>query len=204
MLSSITLPEGLKTLGNHAFVDCIGLTSLELPESLEEYGLLVFQGCSRLATVTMPTHFSLDFLFGSDVTAVKHVIIRDGKVTDLSGFQNLTALQSVTIQAPITSIQSFDFAGCSSLTEIMIPATVTEIKSYAFENCTSLTSISLGVNVTSIESHAFGGCVNLTDIYYSGTENQWNAIAVGNLQGTNAPFLEATVHYGHAIRSYGR
>ena len=88
-----------------------------------------------------------------------------------------------------------DFEG----TELVIPAEyngkpVTSIGSYAFEGCTSLASVTIGDSVTTIGEYAFYECTGLTDVYYTGTEEQWNAISIG---AVNTALTNATIHYNY-------
>jgi len=48
----------------------------------------------------------------------------------------------------------------------------------AFSNCYMLTEITLPDTVSHIKAGAFKGCSLLTDIYYHGTEEQWNSVAI--------------------------
>jgi hypothetical protein len=42
-LTNITIPEGLRTIGDFAFFHCIGLTNITLPDSLTSAGARVFE-----------------------------------------------------------------------------------------------------------------------------------------------------------------
>ena len=86
------------------------------------------------------------------------------------------------------------FGGCHSLTSIIIPDSVTSIGYWAFAGCGSLTSVVIGDNVTKIDGYAFYGCNSLTDIYYTGTEEHWNAIVIDR---DNEPLTNATIHYNY-------
>ena len=70
---------------------------------------------------------------------------------------------------------------------------MTSIDGSAFEGCSSLKSITIPVAVTSIGDWAFDGCTALTDVYFTGTEEQWNAIQIGI---SNDVLNSATKHYG--------
>lgn len=50
-MTSITLPEGLTTLGDGAFNSCASLTTVTLPSTLTNAGQLQFGSCSALETV---------------------------------------------------------------------------------------------------------------------------------------------------------
>lgn len=49
--------------------------------------------------------------------------------------------------------------------------------------------------VTSIGEYAFWHCGNLTHIYYTGTEEEWNAIAKGSRWDNGTPSY--TIHYNY-------
>ncbi len=75
---------------------------------------------------------------------------------------------------------------------ITIENGVTSIGDSAFNGCTSLTSIAIPDSVTSIGSYAFYKCTSLIDVYYTGTQEQWNSIAIGS---SNDPLTSATIHF---------
>ena len=53
-LSSIILPEGLKTLGESVFADCSKLKSVYLPSTLISMGVNVFNDCAGLTSINIP------------------------------------------------------------------------------------------------------------------------------------------------------
>ena len=73
-----------------------------------------------------------------------------------------------------------------------IPNSVTSIGDRAFGYCSNLTSVTIPNSVTSIGDMAFENCSSLTYVYYSGTEAQWNSIAIGY---DNDPLNNATINY---------
>ena len=60
-----------------------------------------------------------------------------------------------------------------------IPPSVTSIGEAAFSDCSGLTRIKIPSSVTSIGNYAFRDCIGLKDVYYTGTQEQWNAISFG-------------------------
>ena len=80
------------------------------------------------------------------------------------------------------------FRNCTSLNEIRIPNNVNTIGSMAFSGCSSLRLVYLCSGVATIDEYAFAGCDNLADVYYTGSEEQWEAISIGaeNESLTNA------------------
>ena len=57
---------------------------------------------------------------------------------------------------------------------------VTSIGNEVFFGCSELTSIEIPSSVTSIRNFAFWFCSGLKDVYYTGTQEQWNAISFGS------------------------
>ena len=53
-LTSITLPEGLTSIGGFAFFGCSGLTSISLPDGLTSIGDDAFNDCSGLTSLSLP------------------------------------------------------------------------------------------------------------------------------------------------------
>jgi len=87
-------------------------------------------------------------------------------------FEANTNITSISIPSGVTSLQNYEFAGCTNLTSVSIP-NVTSIGGYAFRSCVNLTSVSIP-NVTSIGGYAFKSCVNLTSI------SMPNVTSIGN------------------------
>ncbi len=98
-------------------------------------------------------------------------------------FCNCRGLTSITIPEGVMSIGDTAFLWCSGLTGITIPASVVSIGYSAFSGCSGLTSITIPVSVESIGYSAFSDCRGLKDIYYTGTQEQWNAIKFYDYRG---------------------
>ena len=53
-LTTLTLPVGLRRIGNSAFTSCENLTAVKFQTGLIEIGDNAFSSCSKLTTVTLP------------------------------------------------------------------------------------------------------------------------------------------------------
>ena len=144
-LTSLIIPSSVTSIDPSAFKGCSGLTSLTIPSSVTEIGKSVFEGCSGLTNLTIP----------SSVTEIGE-----------SAFEGCSGLTSLTIPSSVTEIGESAFKGCSGLTNLTIPSSVTSIGSYVFENCSGLTSITIPSSVTEIGGAAFKGCSSLINLYY--------------------------------------
>lgn len=75
---------------------------------------------------------------------------------------------------------------------VILEEGVTMIGFNFFKDCTGIQSVSIPSTVTSIDTQAFRR-TEVTDIYYAGSEEQWNAIRVGE---SNDGLLTANIHFG--------
>ncbi len=196
-LTSVTLGNSVTSIGSFAFYYCTSLTSITIPDSVTSIGTQAFYHCDSLTSVTIGNSVTSigNSAFGR-CTSLTSITIPDS-ATNIGGsaFEFCDSLTSVTIGNSVTSIGSSAFFYCDSLTSITIPDSVTSIGRYAFSYCDSLTSITIPDSVTSIGEVAFYHCDSLTDIYYTGTEEEWNAISIFS---GNAPLLNATIHFNSA------
>ncbi|MBQ8505391.1 MAG: leucine-rich repeat domain-containing protein, partial [Clostridia bacterium] len=117
-----------------------------------------------------------------------------------SAFSSCDALTSVIFEgdSKLESIGSSAFSSCDALTSITIPSSVTSIDSWAFSSCDALTSITIPSSVTSIGDCVFLFSDNLTSVYYTGTEEQWNNISIGD---DNEYLTNATITYNYKSES---
>ena len=53
-LTSITIPDGVTSIGYGAFHNCSSLTSITIPDSLSSIDSWVFYGCTSLTSITLP------------------------------------------------------------------------------------------------------------------------------------------------------
>ena len=156
-LSSYTIKDGTKWIGDNVFNGCTGLTSVTIPNSVTSIGIQAFYNCKGLTSVVIPDSVTSikDYVF-QNCTSLTSVTI-PSRVTSIgtSAFEDCTSLSSVTIPNSVTNIGIEAFYGCKSLATIMIPNSVTSIGNGAFSYCTSLTSVTIGNNVTTIKPSAF-------------------------------------------------
>lgn len=117
------IPEGVKTIGAHAFDDMKLYGGISLPNSLESIGPRAFR-----STVTMGDNY--------------YSLTIPNSVTEIGdyAFYSCYNISSVTIGESVSSIGKCAF-GYSGLKSLYIPASVTNIEWNAFEYVKSITSI---------------------------------------------------------------
>lgn len=116
-LTTVSLPEGLTSIGLLAFGECSNLASVNLPSTLTSIGGSAFYRCSALTEITIP----------SGVEAIGY-----------RTFESCSSLSKVTLSEGLKSIGQNAFYSCTSLSEITIPSTVTSIEQDAFGSCSAL------------------------------------------------------------------
>ena len=155
-LQTVTFEKGskLKTIKNGSiwsgvFESCTSLTTIEIPASVETIGYDAFFGCSSLKTVT--------FEKGSKL-----------KTVETNVFIYCTSLTSIEIPASVEEIERNAFSGCTSLQTVTFEkgSKLKTIGYFAFINCTSLTTIEIPASVETIRGGAFSDCTSLKTVTF--------------------------------------
>lgn len=181
-LSGVVIPESVTSIGDFAFDQCAAMQSVTIPDSVASIGRGAFRDCSSMQSISVSSG-NLNYcdkdgvLFNKDRTVV--VAYPAGK-TD----------ETYEIPAGVTTIGELAFIHSVNLTSITIPDGVTSIGAAAFGDCFVLTTVTIPDSVAEIAWAAFYDDDGLSTVYYGGTEEQWNAIAIDT---ENDPLLNATI-----------
>ena len=203
-LTSIVLPNSVKTIESEAFSGCTSLKSIVIPNSVEYINSEAFKDCSSLTSIELPN--SLLELYNSP-------------------FGGCRSLTSLTIPKSVKRINSNPAAGCSSLVSLtveegnkhydsrencnaiietysntlvggckntIIPNSVTNIGAGAFSG-SGLTAITIPNSVTSIGEGAFGGCSGLTSISIPNSVTSIDREAFGGCSGLTSIAIPKSV-----------
>ena len=184
-LTSLTLPDGITSIGYCAFYGCSGLTSLTLPDGITSIGSWAFRDCSGLTSLTIPAGItsihSLAFQYCSGLKEVR-ICINDNLDTyltkghpyipvdykyidcDIKYYINDKEITSIEIPSNVTTLGDYVFQGRRGLTSLNLPAGITKIGGGAFSGCSGLTSLTLPAGITEIGYNAFAGCSGLTSL----------------------------------------
>lgn len=158
-LTSIALPNSLRSINNSAFRESLGLTSINIPSSVTYIGALAFYHCTKLTSLYIPDSVTeigeCAFMSCSSLSSIN--IPNSISKLNQSVFNGCPALTSIDIPNSITTIGDYVFAGCKGLISIDIPISVASIGDKAFESCTALQSVSVPTNTPSLNRTAFNG-----------------------------------------------
>ena len=157
LVTTLTIPADVTSIGTYAFYDCGGLTSITIPDSVTSIGEHAFCGCSGLTSVTIGNGVT-SITIPNSVTSIGSSAfsgcdkLQDIYITDIAAWCNILGLYNLMKYG--TSNKKL-YINNELVTTLTIPADVTSIGTYAFYGCSSLTSITIPDSVTSIDWDAF-------------------------------------------------
>ena len=186
----IVIPEGVTSIGDHAFDRCCELVSVVIPEGVTTIGRFAFDHCTKLSSVVIPKSVrsvendvffhcpSLpveDHLRYADTCLVEAVdkkqatyTIKDGtRFICSNAFCEAENMTSIVIPESVETIGLNAFAECAGLVSIKIPEHVNSIDNYAFFACKSLTSIEIPAGIECLGVAVFSICTSLDSIRVS-------------------------------------
>ncbi len=170
-ISSVTLPEGLISIGSLAFNGCSNLASITLPASLTTIEDGVFEGCTSLTELSVAegsNSFSAadDILYSADgsilhlcLPAKTGALVIGQGVAEIAdrAFGGCSQITSVQLPEGLTRIGKYAFYDCSALEEVVLMPGLKTVGTCAFMYCSSLTSLSLPEGTATLEPYAFEG-----------------------------------------------
>lgn len=165
-LSSITIPNTIRSIGDCSFEGCDDLKNVIMSESIKSISSRAFYGCRDLTTITIP----------KGVTSIMDY-----------AFCNCNKLTTITIPETVTGVGENAFSGTPWYsnqpnglvyvgkaaykykgemleTSIVISDGTRSISSYAFDGCYQLASVTIPESVTTIGLMAFSECSLLSSI----------------------------------------
>ena len=151
-------------IAEYAFKDNTGITSVVVPESVKTIYSGAFGGCTSLREITLP-FIGQTADTETERWAVLGYIFGDGDTDDGMEYASSEYVTSgtsgFTSQAPYTSSSYFYHAIPQSLRKVTVTSQ-TVIPAYAFRNCDLLEEVIYEKTVTSIGKYAFSGCSKLS------------------------------------------
>lgn len=142
-LRTVTIPEGIKKIGNNAFWACEKLISVKFAgDVLESVGGRVFGFCYSLESIDFPP---------------------DLQSIGSRAFYGCRSLESVVIPNSVTEMFADIFEDCVSLKSVQLPSSLAYVPKGLFRNCISLENVVFPEAVKTIEGNAFERCAFFKD-----------------------------------------
>ena len=120
-MTSVQIPDTVKTIKEYAFNKCLKLTKIEIPDSVTTLGIRAFSGCSK----------ATELKISKSLTSIPDY-----------AFSTCRSLKEVEIPDNISTLGIFAFIDCESLEEVTIPKSITNpYLAGQFKGCKSLKTI---------------------------------------------------------------
>ena len=229
-LTALNDLPNVDVINQYAFFGRLLLTSITIPASVTSIGENAFQSCFRLVqvinnsssfTITKGAttngrvgYYAIEIVnSGGSVTgsfddnSQYHIFNFDGlrylvgpkdfsvpTVNDLPNnidiinqyaFYNCSQLTSVTIPNSVTSIEYSAFYYCINITSLSLSNNIQTIGNYAFNSCRSLTSLTIPSSVTHIGQYAFSSCSALTIVTFNDKDGWYTTTSSDYTGGTS-------------------
>ena len=141
-IETIIIENGIETIGEYAFQNCVNLESIEIPESVTYIGHDALTNCSSLKSINVNEN-------NKNYKSIDGVLF--GKTDDTNDAESFNRL----IKYPDLKRGS----------EYSIPDNITEIDDFAFENCIKIKRLVFPESIVRIEGNSIGIWNGLEEYY---------------------------------------
>lgn len=179
IIRTVTIAEGIETIGDNAFSNLASLAEITIPASVITIGQEAFSGCTALTTLTGATGVSSigNRTFSDCVSMTEFYLPESVTAWGEDVFLGCENLSAIYVNPANEHFSSFDgvltdkdqlsilvcpegFTGDSTL-----PDTAISIADNAFANCAALTSLHIPESMETIGDNAFWGCGAITELF---------------------------------------
>lgn len=149
-LATINWPENLETIGNDAFLNCPKLTSVHLGANVNSIGVQAFSYCTGI------TEYTVDA--GNTTFYAEDGVLFQTTPKTLVFFPPANGETEYAIPEGTEVLRKRSIGSCKNLTEVTFPASLKTIGTEAFYNCENLKALELNDGLETIENSAFSKC----------------------------------------------
>lgn len=174
-LNSVTFPAGLVSIGQYAFAGCASLTSLTLPASVEEVECGAFMRCSSLTSFSVASSSRLQRMDEAALLDCPNLkTVSFGQTVESLGERVMagTAIRNLDLTASkkLKTIDGFAMVK-TPVKSVKLPSNVTSVGDGAFLYDKELTSIDLGGKIQSLNNYLLAGTGLNSTIDLTGVES---------------------------------
>jgi hypothetical protein len=183
--SEVTLPEKING-STYAMLAIKGLNEVVIPEGITSIKSDSFD--SFITSITIP----------ASVTSINADV-----------FSYCSTLKSIQVSEENTVYKSIDgnlytkegnllilYAKGKADTQCVVPKEVVKIGEKAFANISTIKSVVIHNGVTNIANYAFYGCEDLEYVYFTGTQEEWKKVVIGE---NNDCLINAIIVYEYVV-----
>lgn len=140
--TSITVSDGVETIGGYAFANNEDVVNITLPSSVRTIEEHAFDGCDKLNKLNLPEGIT--------------------EISDYAMYE-CAALAELNLPSTLKIIGEHAFDYCLSIKKVTIPDSVTQIGDGAFMRCRSLSDVTLPSSLERYGFQVFTGCILLKE-----------------------------------------
>ena len=183
-VTSVTLPAGLKAIGEASFAGCSHLASITLPATVDSIADFAFAGCTSLTAIQLPASVQVvgygAFMRCTSLASLKVDSSSRLRKLDATALMDCPALKTIKLGSSIqsigeralagTGISSLDLSSSKHLTEVgdwvmvltpvtsaKMPNSLTSLGDGAFLYDSSLAEVSLGGKLANLNDYLLAG-----------------------------------------------
>ena len=175
VLETLTVAEGVREIGENAFIHCVSLREVVLPDSLESVGEAAFVNIAA-ESLSLPENAaegSPGFLYCSAIRPDEtgkweYGLLGDGTavITYFTDPEARLVIPDTVDGIPVSVVArvplgKIDYKPIRAIRAVVLPKELRAVEHQAFEYCASLAKIELPKNLVSVGYAAFKGCSSL-------------------------------------------
>lgn len=167
VVETVKMQEGLKKIGNNAFMFCSKLKKADIPNSVTAIGSSAFWGCKKLKSVSIPLKIKVikKYTFNECKSLKKIYIPSTVKKVETGAFEKCTSAKRLTIGYKIKKIGKYVFSGCNKIKTLVVPSRMKTVPTAAFFGMKGVKKLVIPKSVKRIKTSAFLSCRKLKTVY---------------------------------------
>ncbi len=174
-ITSVTVQEGITSIGAYAFCELDKLEEVRLPGSITAIGNCAFKGCVKLDSLELPEGVSS---IGSEIlggcSSLKSIEVASG---------NRSYCSDNGILYDREKTQLLIIPGNFPPEKLRIPESVTEIGNYAASENRNLRCVYFPEGLSYLGYGAFSGCISLKNLIFEGNAPGFGSYSAVNTEG---------------------
>ncbi|MBQ8255207.1 MAG: leucine-rich repeat domain-containing protein [Clostridia bacterium] len=168
--AEVTVPDAfmgmpVRSVGEYAFFGNEVLTKITLPDSLISIGKSAFQDCTSLVEAVLGSRLEMISQAAFRDSALEKINIPDSVATIERYAFYRTRLTEIKLPTSVSTVAKYSFYGCSRLTKITFSPRVEKIGEYAFSDCDSLVSVVITDGIELLGDYCFSECAALEKVF---------------------------------------
>ena len=171
-LKSVTIEEGVKTIGKLVFYKSAAIQTITLPSTLTKIGNSAFASCKALTKISLPAKLKTIGEYAFEACPLQMIeFAKDCKLTEIGLYAfSLTDIETLELPPSLKKISCTAFDNCKKLKSVTIHEGIERFgdggydQFRMFENCVALESINIPASLTDLGYKPFMGCTALKNI----------------------------------------